>query len=81
MSARDDIIAAAAVALALAVAGCGEPATAPAANAPYRWANLGCCLSRVVDEDAAVVCWVRSRGISCLPCADVAPGVCDEATP
>lgn len=68
-------------ALSVALAGCGEPPTSPASAAPYHWTELGCCLSRAVDEDAAVVCWVRSHGIACLPCADVAPGTCDEVTP
>lgn len=42
---------------------------------------------RWVDEEARVVCWTRRdtyRSTSCLPCSQVAPGICppvEEPTP
>lgn len=90
MSARNDLFALAVGALALAVTKCAppaDPATAPVVpgiNRKVFDSGFG-GVWRDVDHEARVVCWVYASGykggIFCLPCADVAAGVCDEAAP
>lgn len=87
MSARNDLLVGVVAASALALAGCSRP---PIVSRPPMAGTVdvlwGTRVTRYVDRFARVVCWVSDDkggggGIACLPCADVAAGVCDEATP
>lgn len=67
------------VVLALALAGCGGDPHEPGETRAGKTYMV-----RYIDREARVVCWAASEransGIACLPCADVAPGVCNEVT-
>lgn len=56
----------------LSLAGCVEsyPQTSGVTQATTNRVNLGNGISRFVDNEAGVVCWLASYGISCLPIAD-----------